>query len=81
MYPASNMETSLVTEMTGLNTQQQLYAMWILMGIKLIGTVYGAITNGGGLKKIFLRLWLGNTVPVVVAQDYREISTPKTPVT
>lgn len=63
--------TSLMTSLTGLSTQQQLYATWITIGLKYLSELYSAVRAGGGLKRIIFSFWLGETVPKVIADDYR----------
>lgn len=76
------MEESILTGLTGLTPQQQIYVTWLVMICSALGKLYSSITNGGGLKKIFTRLWLGENLPKVVADDYKaelETTNPKQP--
>lgn len=72
--------TSMMTDLTGLSVQQQLYATQGIVIFKLLSEFYSCIRNGGGLRRILLSFWLGENLPKAVAQDYeKELSTPPFP--
>lgn len=65
------MEDSVLTHITGLTTQQQLYATWIAVGLKYLAELYSSVRAGGGLKRIIYSFWFGEGVPKVIADDYK----------
>ncbi len=62
---------SVVTQITGLTTQQQLYVTWGTIGFKYLSELYSSVRAGGGLKRIIFSFWLGEGLPKVVADDYK----------
>ncbi len=68
------------TDITGLPAHVQLNILTAIVGVKLIGQLYSAVRNGGGLKRIITAFWLGENLPKCVAADYKsELSKPPFP--
>ncbi len=73
-------EGSALTALTGLSPQKQIYATWAVILFKYLSEFYGSVRAGGGLKRAIMSFWLGDTVPRVIAQDYKaELSNPPFP--
>lgn len=71
--------TSIVSGITGLTTQQQLYLTWLGLAVKYLAELYSTVRNGGGLKRIIMAFWFGENLPKVVATDYKVELDTKTP--
>lgn len=56
------------------------YQIYVIVGglvLKYLCEFYSAVRAGGGLKRIIMSFWLGEQLPSVIAQDYKqELSTP-----
>ncbi len=61
-----------ISELTGLNVQQQLMVTWATIAIKYLAEFYSSVRNGGGLKRIIMSFWFGENLPRAVATDYKE---------
>lgn len=58
--------------------QVQLYFFMALAVFSMLGKILGALRTGGGLRRILLGAWYGDSIPPVVAKDYKtEISNVK----
>ena len=66
--------TDLITK---IPVQHQLYALEAYLILKLLGQFIGAVRGGGGLRRILLSLWYGDTVPKAIAQDVRQVEANK----
>lgn len=69
------------TDLSGVPQQWQIYITWSVMIFAAVGKIYSSIVAGGGLKRIIMRVWFGEGIPKVIAQDYHEElnTSPKTP--
>lgn len=69
-----------IPDLTGLTPATQLHIIQIYLVLKIGGSLYSSIRNGGGLKRILTSFWLGENLPKVVNADYKEaLSTPPFP--
>jgi hypothetical protein len=59
-----------VTE--SIPVQYQLWITWGFFGIKYLHQLLANIRKGGGLKRAITTIWLGESVPTVIAKDYKE---------
>lgn len=66
------MDDTLVSHLTGLTTQQQLYVTWGMLAVKYLAELYSTVRNGGGMKRIIMAFWFGENLPSVVATDYKK---------
>ncbi len=64
-------DDSILTNITGLTTQQQLYITWGTLAFKYLSELYSSVRAGGGLKRIIFSFWLGEGLPKVIADDYK----------
>lgn len=73
-------DPSTVKDFDQLPSKLQLHLVtgWVLL--KIVGTVFSSIRNGGGLRRILFSIWTGENLPQAVAQDYKqELSRPPFP--
>ena len=61
-----------LTELTGLSVQQQLYATWGTIAMKYLAEFYSSVRSGGGLKRIIMSFWFGESIPKAIADDYKK---------
>lgn len=65
------------TDFTGIPQQYQIYALYAMALVGIVGKFLGALTNGGGLKNILLNAWQGKALPKDVADDYKKDASEK----
>lgn len=71
-----------LTEIPGLSVQNQLHATWVVIALKYLAELYSSVRAGGGLRRIILSFWFGESIPKVIAEDYKtELSTETKPTT
>ena len=64
-----------IPQIPGLPPQLQLHLLTAVVLFKFAGQLYSSVTNGGGLRAIILRFWLGTNLPKEVAADYQKPTT------
>lgn len=71
------------TDLTGIPLQYQVYLVAATVAFKYLAELYSSVRAGGGLKRILMSFWFGETIPKVIADDYKkelaDAITPKPP--
>ncbi len=71
---------SSIPDIPGISQQTQLYLTWAFMAWKFLGEVFSSWRAGGGIKRFFLSVWLGEQTPKVILDDYKtELKMPPVP--
>lgn len=59
------------TDLTGIPVQYQVYILYFVVGLKLLGQFISSVKNGGGLRRIILTFWFGENLPKPLAEECR----------
>jgi len=59
-------------DITGLSVQNQLYLTWSTIAVKYLAEFYSSVRAGGGLRRIIMSFWFGESIPKAIADDYKK---------
>jgi hypothetical protein len=62
----------LTADLAGIPVKYHIYFIYAGLAFKYLSEFYSAVRAGGGLKRILFSFWLGETIPKVIADDYKE---------
>lgn len=65
------------TDLTGIPVQYQVYITWGVIAAKYLAEFYSSVRAGGGLRRIIMSFWFGETIPKAIADDYKAELTTK----
>lgn len=66
-------------DLTGLSPAMQLHILQAYIILKFAGSLYSALRNGGGIKRILTTVWTGENLPKPIAQDYKSELSKQSP--
>jgi len=70
-----------LTDLDGIPDKWKLNLLIAWAVFRAVGPMISSVRQGYGLKRIIYSFWLGENIPKVIAQDYKEELSTTKPVT